>query len=145
MPAESVVGGVNPYIEKPQVTKAANTFRVTFHIEETGEKKIFEVNPRDIPYGRTGLEGSILDIAEGAGLEIDHACGGVCACATCHVKVKEGLKSCNPATEDEEDQLDSARDVDTESRLSCQCVPNGTTDVVVVIPSWNKNYVKEGH
>jgi ferredoxin, 2Fe-2S len=139
------MGGVNPYIDPAKTVKATKPFRVTFHIEETGERRIFEAKPADIPYGRTGLEGSLLDLAEGAGLEIDHACGGVCACATCHVKVSEGLKSCNPATEDEEDQLDSARDVDTESRLSCQCVPDGSCDVVVTIPAWNKNFVKEGH
>jgi 2Fe-2S ferredoxin len=137
------MGGVNPYIVKPDVHKASKSFRVTFHIEETGEKKVFEVKPSEIPYGRTGLEGSILDIAEGAGLEIDHACGGVCACATCHVKVSKGLESCNPANDDEEDQLDSARDVDTESRLSCQCVPDGTQDLEVTIPKWNKNLVRE--
>jgi 2Fe-2S ferredoxin len=41
--------------------------------------------------------------------------------------------------------LDTARAVTPESRLSCQCVPDGTTDVTVVIPAWNKNIVKEGH
>ena len=41
--------------------------------------------------------------------------------------------------------LDTARAVTPESRLSCQCVPNGSSDVTVVIPAWNKNLVKEGH
>jgi 2Fe-2S ferredoxin len=139
------MGGVNPYIEKPEVKKAVKPFRVTFHIEETGEKKDFVVNPEEIPYGHTGLEGSILDIAYGAGIEIDHSCGGVCACATCHVKVRQGMESCSKATENEEDMLDTARDVDMDSRLSCQTVPDGTKDLVVVIPGWNKNLVKEGH
>lgn len=137
------MGGVNPYIDKPVLRKPLKRFRVTFHIEETGENKVFDVDPVAIPYGRTGLEGSVLDLAEGAGLEIDHACGGVCACATCHVKVREGLETCSKATDDEEDQLDSARDVETESRLSCQCVPDGTQDLLVIIPAWNKNMVKE--
>jgi len=35
--------------------------------------------------------------------------------------------------------------VDTDSRLSCQCVPDGSTDLIVLIPKWNKNLVKEGH
>lgn len=139
------MGGVNPYIDKPEIHQAKQSFKVTFRIEETNETRVVEVDPKDIPYGRTGLEGSILDIAEGAGIEIDHACGGVCACATCHVKVVQGGQSCSRATEDEEDQLDSARDVDTDSRLSCQCVPDGTQDLLVVIPGWNKNIVKEGH
>lgn len=139
------MGGVNPYIVKPELKKPTKPFRITFHVEETGEKKVFQVTPAEIPYGHTGLEGSILDIAYGAGIDIDHSCGGVCACATCHVKVREGLSSCTKATEDEEDMLDTARDVDMDSRLSCQTVPNGTQDLVVVIPRWNKNEVKEGH
>ena len=139
------MGGVNPYIVKPELKKPTKPFRITFHVEETGEKKVFQVAPAQIPYGHTGLEGSILDIAYGAGIDIDHSCGGVCACATCHVKVREGLASCTKATEDEEDMLDTARDVDMDSRLSCQTVPDGTQDLVVVIPKWNKNEVKEGH
>src|SRR5271166_2201963 len=133
------MGGVNPYIEKMKVRRPTRRFSVTFVDEETLAKKIFEVDPAQIPFGRTGLDGSVLDIAYGAGIEIDHACGGVCACATCHVHVTEGLESCSEATDDEQDQLDSARELTLESRLSCQCVPDGTRDLVVVIPAWNKN------
>lgn len=139
------MGGVNPYIVKPEFRKPDKPFRITFHIEETGERKVFEVDPAAIPYGHTGIEGSIMDLAEGAGLNINHSCGGVCACATCHVKVREGLKTCSKATEDEEDQLDTARDVEPDSRLSCQCVPDGSMNLVVEIPKWNKNLVEEGH
>lgn len=137
------MGGVNPYISKVEATKPEKPFKVTFIVEETHETKEIVVDPALIPYGRTGLEGSVLDIAEGAGVEIDHSCGGVCACATCHVHVLQGLDSCPPATEDEEDQLDTARDLVPESRLSCQCVPNGTQDLVVKVPAWNKNLAKE--
>jgi 2Fe-2S ferredoxin len=140
------MGGVNPYIAKADAPRAGKKFLVTFVDEESGERKAFEVDPAKIPYGRTGLDGSLLDIAlAGAGMEIDHACGGVCACATCHVHVVEGLESCGEATDDELDQLDSARDLKLESRLSCQCVPNGTMNLVVVIPAWNKNLAREGH
>lgn len=139
------MGGVNPYIQKVSAMQSSRPFRVTFQIEETKETKEFTVDPSQIPYGRTGLDGSILDIASGAGIEIDHACGGVCACATCHVYVAKGLESCPSATDDEEDMLDTARAVTPESRLSCQCVPDGTKDLVVVIPAWNKNLAKEGH
>lgn len=139
------MGGVNPYIAKVSSVKARKPFRVTFVDEESQKRTEFVVDPTAIPFGRTGLEGSLLDIAEGAGVEIDHACGGVCACATCHVYVTQGLKSCQSANEDEEEQLDTARAVTLESRLSCQCVPDGSQDLVVVIPGWNKNMVKEGH
>jgi 2Fe-2S ferredoxin len=139
------MGGVNPYIEKAKTVRPTKKFKVTYFFEGTGEKKVFEVDPLQIPYGRTGLDGSVLDIAFGAGVDIEHSCGGVCACATCHVHVKEGLESCSEATDDELDYLDSARELTLESRLSCQCVPNGTKDLLVVIPAWNKNLVKEGH
>ena len=139
------MGGVNPYILKVTAVKPEQPFKVTFIIEETQETKEIVVQPDDIPYGRSGLEGSLMDIAEGAGVEIDHACGGVCACATCHVYVTKGLESCAEATADEEDQIDTARAVTTESRLSCQCVPNGKMNLTVIIPAWNKNFAKEGH
>ncbi len=139
------MAGVNPYIQKANATKAARPFKVTFVEEETGKRTDVAVDPATFPLGSLGLEGSLLDIAEGAGIEINHSCGGVCACSTCHVHVQKGGKSCNPATEDEEDMLDEAPDVSTDSRLSCQCVPNGTEDLVVLVPKWNRNQVKEGH
>lgn len=139
------MAGQNPYIKKARVSLPTAPFKVTFVIEETGERKEVLVDPAQIPYGRTGEPGSVLDISEAAGVEIDHACGGVCACATCHVYVTGGRSSCPAATDDEEDQLDTARGVTPESRLSCQCVPDGSADVTVVIPAWNKNLAREGH
>lgn len=133
------MGGTNPYIEPVEVRPPSKKFRVTF----LPEGKTFEVDPENIPYFRTGLPGSVLDIAFGAGVDIDHACGGVCACSTCHVVVREGLESCSEATDDEMDMLDEARGVELNSRLACQCVPDGTCDLIVEIPAWNRNLVKE--
>jgi 2Fe-2S ferredoxin len=135
------MAGVNPYIEQAKFEKPKKKFNIIF----LPDNKTFEVDPSKIPYNRTGLPGSILDIAYAAGVDIDHACGGVCACSTCHVIVKEGLKSCNESTDDEQDMLDEARGLTIESRLGCQCVPNGTQDLVVEIPAWSRNMVKEGH
>ena len=69
----------------------------------------------------------------------------MCACATCHVVVKQGLETINEALEEEEDQLEGAPDLKSTSRLACQCVPDGSTDVIVEIPEWNRNLVQEGH
>jgi len=104
-----------------------------------------EINPEDAPFGRDGLPGSILDIALEHEIDMDHACGGVCACATCHVIVREGFDSCGEASEDEEDQLDNAPGVEEYSRLGCQCVPDGSENLVVEIPDWNRNMVREQH
>jgi len=44
------------------------------------------------------------------------------------VVVKEGLESCNEATDAELDELDEAPGITPKSRLGCQTVPDGTTD-----------------
>jgi 2Fe-2S ferredoxin len=138
------MGGTNPYIEKAEVELPQKSYTVTY-ILPTGTATKVEVNPTKIPYGPTGLPGSLLDIAMNNGVELEHVCGGVCACSTCHVIVKQGLDSCNEGTDDEFDQLDEAPMTTLQSRLACQCVPNGTKDIVVEIPAVNKNLVREGH
>lgn len=135
------MAGVNPYIKPAEIELPTQRYSITF----LPSGKVFDVDPEQIPYDRTGREGSILDISAAAGIDIDHSCGGVCACSTCHVIVREGLESCNEPTDDELDQLDNAPGVTTESRLACQCVPNGSCDLVVEVPEWNRNAVKEGH
>ena len=64
---------------------------------------------------------TIMEIIRDAGLDIEAACGGCCACATCHVYISENwVKRINPKDEDEESMLDQAFDVRNTSRLSCQ-------------------------
>jgi 2Fe-2S ferredoxin len=135
--------GQNPYIQESNVRLPTRRYKLTI-IDEQQKEHVIEVDPARIPYEDHGLPGSILDIAMGCGIEIDHACGGVCACSTCHVIVREGGETCNDATDDEEDQLEEAYGLTSKSRLACQCVPDGTKDVVVVVPSWNRNLAREG-
>jgi len=135
------MGGTNPYIQQPNITAPTRKYKITF----LPMSKTIEVDPDKFPYDHNGLPGSILDVALGNGIEIDHACGGVCACSTCHVVVTKGLDTINEALEEEEDQLENAPDLRPNSRLACQCVPDGTSDVVVEIPEWNRNLVQEGH
>lgn len=94
---------------------------------------------------RDGLAGSILALALKNHLEIDHACGGVCACSTCHVIVREGFESLSEASEKEEDMLDLAPGVTLQSRLACQAVADGSANLVVEVPAWNRNLVAESH
>jgi len=75
---------------------------------------------------------SILDAAEQCGATVGHACGGVCACSTCHVWVKKGLESLSEQEDNEADRLDQAFDVRSYSRLSCQSLV-GSEDVEVDI------------
>jgi len=133
------MGGENPYIPKPKTTLPQKKFKIGF----PGQNIIVEVDPANIPTAHTGLPGSILDIALASGVDIDHACGGVVACSTCHVVIKQGLKTCNESTDEEEDQLDKAPGLTPFSRLACQAVPNGDEDLVVEVPNWNRNLVRE--
>ena len=138
------MGGQNPYMKSARVPGPTRPYRLTI-IDEGQNEHIIEVDPAKVPYSRNGQPGSILDIALAHDIALDHACGGVCACATCHVIVRAGLDSCNEPGDEEEDQLDAARGLTPESRLACQCVPTGGADVVVEIPRWNRNLVREGH
>ena len=64
---------------------------------------------------------TLMEIIRDAGLDIEAACGGCCACATCHVYVDEiWLNKIDPKDDDEESMLDQAFDVKNTSRLSCQ-------------------------
>ncbi|MBI1861592.1 MAG: 2Fe-2S iron-sulfur cluster binding domain-containing protein [Deltaproteobacteria bacterium] len=134
------MGGSNPYINSPNPPRPKTRYRI--HIK--GLNQTIEVDPNKIPYSVSGLPGSILEIALGNGVSIDHACGGVCACSTCHIYVTEGANTCPPAQDAELDMLDNAPDLRPTSRLACQCVPNGSADVTIEIPEWNRNLVREG-
>jgi 2Fe-2S ferredoxin len=105
----------------------------------------FLPHPSVCPAGKTievapGV--SICDAALDAGIAIEHACEKSCACTTCHVIVREGFESLNPAQEKEEDLLDKAWGLEPESRLSCQATV-GQTDLVVEIPRYTINLVSE--
>jgi 2Fe-2S ferredoxin len=107
------------------------------------EGRTVEFESGELPYGEHGKPESVLDVAEHFGIHLEHACGGSCACTTCHVIVKEGTDgNLTEAEDDELDRLDQAPGLTLHSRLGCQAVVTG--DVVVEIPNWNRNYVSEG-
>ncbi len=112
--------------------------KVTF----TNLDKTVEFEHGKLPYDEHGKPESILDVALNFGIQLEHACGGSCACTTCHVIVKSGDGNLSEADEDELDRLDQAPGLTLHSRLGCQAVVKG--DVTVEIPSWNRNYVSEG-
>jgi 2Fe-2S ferredoxin len=64
---------------------------------------------------------SVMEIIRENNLDIEAACGGCCACATCHVYVEESwLPKVGEPGPDESMMLDEALDVRDNSRLSCQ-------------------------
>ena len=71
----------------------------------------------------TAEEGfSILEITEDHDVHLNHNCGGVCACSTCHIYVHKGEDFLEEISDKEEDFIDRARNPRLESRLACQCV-----------------------
>jgi 2Fe-2S ferredoxin len=119
---------------------AGKLVRVTF----LPEGRTVEFEYGTLPYDRHGKPMSFLDVAENNGIFLDHACGGVCACSTCHVLIKAGESGLTPADDDELDRLDMAADQQLNSRLGCQAVITRPGEYVVEIPKWNRNYVAEG-
>lgn len=103
-------------------------------------------HPEFAPNGTTidvATTTTICDALLDNGVDIEHACGKVGACTTCHVVVKKGFDVLNPLNENEEDMLDMAWGLQPQSRLSCQAIVNGDDDVVVEIPKYTINHAKE--
>jgi len=96
-----------------------------------------------LPYAEHGRPKSLLDVALNFGIDLDHACGGACACTTCHIVVKRGEELLSDLEDEEADKLDCAADLTLHSRLGCQAVIVKAGDIVVEIPSWNRNYARE--
>jgi 2Fe-2S ferredoxin len=96
--------------------------KITF-IDPEGTRTEVQVEP-----GKYNL----LEIAEEHGAKVGSACGGVCACSSCHVYVREGFDSLEEMDDAEEDRLDMGFDVRPYSRLGCQCVVQDE-DLVVEI------------
>ena len=114
--------------------------KVTFI--KDGRKTTVEFEHGKLPFQEHGLPESFLDVAMNFGIPLEHACGGSCACTTCHLYVREGEENLSPPEDKELDRLDTAWDLRPESRLGCQAVIKG--DVVVEFPLYTRNYVQEG-
>ena len=128
----------NPYVRNVP-PPPSQPYRLTVR----GMDRVIEVDPDHLDDSEEGCPGSLLSILLAAGIELDHTCGGVCACSTCHIYVEVGGDTAPEATEEEEDQLDYAPALRPGSRLACQCVPDGSQDVEVELPAWNRNEVSE--
>ncbi len=94
------------------------------YIEFNGNEHEIEVSN-----GLTLMEGAIKNKIPG----IDADCGGACACATCHVYVdNKWIEKLSPKDDSEEDMLDFAFEVKSNSRLSCQITVSDELDGLIV-------------
>ena len=75
---------------------------------------------------------TVLETALDHGIDLQHNCGAVCACSTCHVYVEEGMDNLPEITDKEEDFIDRAINPSLNSRLACQC--KISSDLVIKIP-----------
>jgi ferredoxin, 2Fe-2S len=107
------------------------------------------------PRGELEAEGevpegtSLLHASTQLGAKHGSACGGVCACSTCHVWVKKGFASLTDMEDGEADYLDRAYDVKPSSRLGCQAQLD-REDVTYQITeeserTWYDEHPKERH
>jgi 2Fe-2S ferredoxin len=115
--------------------------KVTF-INKDKTRTTVEFEHGKMPFDGNGLPESFLDVAMNKGIHLEHACGGSCACTTCHLIVREGMQNLSDMEDNEADRLDTAWELTTASRLGCQAVIKG--DVVVEFPMYTRNYVQEG-
>lgn len=100
---------------------------VTFQFEDTN------ITPKTV----TGdfLDMSILELTEEYDVHLNHNCGGVCACSTCHIYVEKGEPFLEEISDKEEDFIDRAINPRLESRLGCQCVIlDEQANITVTIP-----------
>jgi len=114
--------------------------KVTFI--KDGKETTVEFEHGKLEYQHHGLPESFLDVAMNFGVPLEHACGGSCACTTCHHIIRKGKDNLSDAEDNELDRLDTAWDLTTDSRLGCQAVIKG--DVVAEFPMYTRNYVQEG-
>jgi 2Fe-2S ferredoxin len=76
---------------------------------------------------------TLLEAAGEVHAQVGSACGGKCACSTCHLYVREGASLLSEKDDREEDRLDMAFDVRPSSRLGCQAEIKGGKDALVVV------------
>ena len=107
---------------------------------ETGvPEEVVEFDLSQAPFQHDGQGGSILDVMLGHGVFLEHACGGNCACTTCHVIVKSGMDLLSENEETEDDMLDRAPGLTPTSRLGCQAIIEKDGEVVIVVPRYTIN------
>lgn len=88
---------------------------------------------------------SILEATEDFDVHLNHNCGGVCACSTCHIYVQKGQDNLEEISDKEEDFIDRAINPRLESRLACQCIIlDQDADIEVIIPD-QKNIIGHEH
>lgn len=104
------------------------------------DKNILEVTAEGVSAGY-----SILEATEDFDVHLNHNCGGVCACSTCHIYVIKGQDDLEEISDKEEDFIDRAINPKLESRLACQCIILDENAVIEVVIPDQKNIIGHEH
>jgi len=99
-------------------------FKLKINFEEEGKE------PIELPIA-AGED--VLDVVLDHSIKLQHNCGGVCGCSTCHIYVTKGMDNIQEISEKEEDFVDRAVRPKITSRLACQCVVLDG-DIEITIP-----------
>lgn len=103
-------------------------YKIKINFEEAGKESVELSINRDE---------SVLDVCLDNGIELQHNCGGVCGCSTCHIYVNKGMDNIREISDKEEDFIDRALDPRITSRLGCQClIVEG--NIEVTLPDQNQ-------
>lgn len=92
-------------------------------VNEAGERE-----PLEVP---TDMSLSLMEALKGSGYPVQATCGGMALCATCRVKVMEGLENLDEQGDDELDMLDTLPDTEDDHRLTCQIKIHDNVDGLV--------------
>ena len=96
--------------------------KVLFRFEEDPDKEVIvEVGEGD----------TLLDATLDNDLHLNHNCGAVCACSTCHVYIDKGMNDLPEISDKEEDFIDRAENPKINSRLACQCIVSSNIEVTI--------------
>jgi 2Fe-2S ferredoxin len=91
------------------------------------------IPPKTVENVLTGFQ--IVEVTEEADIHLNHNCGEVCACSTCHVYIEKGEEFLPEISDREEDFIDRAINPRIESRLACQCmIEDENAEIEVLIP-----------
>ncbi|MFK7968595.1 MAG: ferredoxin family 2Fe-2S iron-sulfur cluster binding protein [Rickettsiaceae bacterium] len=84
---------------------------------------------------------SVLEVAHHNNIDLEGACEGSLACATCHIILEENIyNTIEQPTEAEEDMLDLAFGLTHTSRLGCQIILTKELDGIrIKLPSATRN------
>ncbi len=118
----------------------ANDTKVIFHLDDPHALTDTHQQRWELP---AEIGQNLLEVALAHDINIEHACGGVCACSTCHVYIESGDEFLSEAEDDELDRVEEAPALQINSRLACQCVIEKPGIIEARVPGWNRNAVKE--